>query len=213
MNLSIKAWKVFRSWGEKSRDWISYSPQNLCDLSRRGFIKAGILAAASAVATFSSQSAIAGLLDYLPAERILSFYNIHTGESLRTVYFSAENYLCDAVRAIHHILRDHRNDTLHVIDLSLMDLLFALRLKLDNDEPFHIISGYRSPATNAALHKHSQKVAPNSLHVLGKAIDIRLPGCGLPNLRRAALDLQAGGVGYYPRSGFIHLDVGPVRSW
>ena len=172
-----------------------------------------MLATASAVASFSSPSSFAGILDSLPAERFLSFFNTHTGETLNAVYFSAGNYLTEAIEAIQYILRDHRTDGIHSIDLSLLNLLFAVGLKLKNDQPFHIISGYRTPATNATLHKRNPKVASNSLHILGKAVDVRLPGCDLTTLRRAALDLQGGGVGYYPESDFVHLDVGPVRSW
>jgi uncharacterized protein YcbK (DUF882 family) len=94
-----------------------------------------------------------------------------------------------------------------------LDLLFALRNQLDTHETFHIISGYRSRETNARLRAHSTGIAENSLHLVGKAIDIRIPGRQLGTLRKAAVALQGGGVGYYPKSDFVHVDVGRVRYW
>jgi len=210
----MKNWIPRSSQGKKSFDLISHSSRVVkYRLSRRGFLKAGLGAAVSAVSSFSPRPSFAVLLDPLPTERILSFYNPHTGEALKVVYCRAGDYLAEAIKKIHCILRDHRTNQVRSIDLPLLDLLYALQAKLQTDQPFHIISGYRSPVTNADLCKQNRQVAPNSLHVLGKAIDIRVPECDLSTLRRAALDLHGGGVGYYPKSGFIHLDVGPVRSW
>ena len=114
---------------------------------------------------------------------------------------------------INRVLRDHRNGQKHEIDRRLLDLLCELRLKLDTTQPLHIISGYRSPATNALLHSKSDGVATRSLHMLGKAADIRIPGRELSLLRKTALSMKAGGVGYYPESDFVHVDVGRVRTW
>jgi uncharacterized protein YcbK (DUF882 family) len=178
-------------------------------LTRRGFIKL----AGFATVSMASSPAIAGFRAALGEERSLSFYNLHTGESLKTVYRAASGYVTSALRDINYILRDFRANETKPIDPHLLDLLFALRTRLDTREPFHVISGYRSPVTNAMLHAHSEGVAPHSLHVEGKAIDIRVPGRELSTLRGAALNLRRGGVGYYPRSNFVHVDVGRVRFW
>lgn len=146
-------------------------------------------------------------------ERVLSFENLHTGEKLKTVYWAHGNYIHSNLADINHILRDHRTDDVKAIDPRLLDLLHELRLSVDSHKPFAIISGYRSPKTNAKLRTNSNGVAKRSMHLEGKAIDIRIPGQNLSNLRRAALSLRGGGVGYYPKSGFIHMDTGRVRSW
>ena len=146
-------------------------------------------------------------------ERRLSLYNIHTGERLSTIYWAQGRYLDEALHRIDHVLRDHRDNSVHPMDPALLDLLVALQSRLGTHEPFHVISGYRSPATNARLRKVSTGVAKRSLHMQGKAIDIRLPGVELKTLRRTALAMKAGGVGYYPKSGFVHVDTGRVRHW
>ena len=110
-------------------------------------------------------------------------------------------------------MRDFRNDAVHPIDPHLIDLLAVLRQRLGAHAPIQVLSAYRSPATNAMLASMSEGVATNSLHLQGRAIDIRLPGRPLSAVRRAALVLRGGGVGYYPRSNFVHLDVGSVRRW
>ena len=114
---------------------------------------------------------------------------------------------------IDHILRDHRTGETKDIDVRLLDLLHRLARAVATDGPFHVISGYRSSKTNASLRSHGGGVAANSLHLLGQAIDIRLPGLKLRDLYKAAVDLRAGGVGIYPASDFVHVDVGRVRTW
>lgn len=146
-------------------------------------------------------------------ERSLGFLNLHTKEVLETVYWSGGEYRATAIEAINHILRDHRADVACSMDLGLLDLLYALKRKLGAEDPFQVISGYRTPETNAWLRKKRGGVAKHSLHVLGKAVDLMLPSHSLRQLHRAAQSLQAGGVGYYPGSGFVHLDVGRVRHW
>jgi uncharacterized protein YcbK (DUF882 family) len=148
-----------------------------------------------------------------PDHRRLAFSNTHTGERLDVVYSEGGRYLEDALAAIDHLLRDHRTDEVRPIDRALLDVLASLRDKLDTAEPFHVISGYRSPATNAKLAAASGGVARNSLHLQGRAIDIRVPGRPLAQVRGAALAMGAGGVGYYRSSDFVHLDTGRVRSW
>lgn len=149
----------------------------------------------------------------LAAPRALAFENLHTGEKLSTVYWADGRYIGGAVGAINNILRDHRNGEVHAMDPRLFDLLYALRGVLDTSVPFQIISGYRSPRTNAMLANHSDGVARHSLHTEGLAIDIRVPGRALATVRDAALSLRGGGVGYYRRSDFVHVDTGRVRAW
>ena len=129
------------------------------------------------------------------------------------MYWLGGDYVASSLSDINRVLRDHRNGQKHEIDRRLLDLLCELRLKLDTTQPLHIISGYRSPATNALLHSKSDGVATRSLHMLGKAADIRIPGRELSLLRKTALSMKAGGVGYYPESDFVHVDVGRVRTW
>lgn len=176
-------------------------------VSRRAFLRLGTGIAAgllcpAAVASLGAQP-----------ERSLAFYNTHTGESLQTVYWAAGEYLEDGLREINSILRDHRADKIYPMDRNLLDLLTALQAEVNCRNAFHVISGYRSPATNASLRGKSSGVARRSYHMQGKAIDIRLPGCALADLHKAALSLKAGGVGSYAASDFIHVDVGPVRRW
>lgn len=146
-------------------------------------------------------------------ERALSFYNTHTGEQLRAVYWAQGEYVPEALAEIDRILRDHRSGDVKPIAPRLLDLAHALRRSLDTDAPLHVISGYRSPATNARLAGMSGGVATHSLHLHGAAMDVRLPGRELRDLHRAALALQGGGVGYYARSDFVHIDIGRVRRW
>ena len=121
----------------------------------------------------------------------------------------------DAVQAMNKVLRDHRNGEVHAMDRDLYDLLDALAAKVESRQPFQVISGYRSPASNAKLAAASKgkQVADRSLHIKGKAMDIRLEGDNLRHLHKAALSLGRGGVGYYPVSNFVHVDTGRVRTW
>lgn len=145
--------------------------------------------------------------------RRLAFINTHTGDTFSDAYWVSGNYVPDAMAAINHVMRDHRSGEAHAIDPRLLDQLHALKGLVDASAPFQIISGYRSPATNAALHDASSGVATRSLHMDGRAIDIRVRGVELPRLRDAALGMNAGGVGYYEASDFIHVDTGRVRRW
>jgi uncharacterized protein YcbK (DUF882 family) len=146
-------------------------------------------------------------------ERRLSFYNLHTGESLATTYWADGRYIPSSAAEIDFIFRDFRTGDVKNIDFRLLDLLHDLRRTMESDEAFHVISGFRSPKTNKMLTQKSNAVAKKSLHMLGMAADVRLPGRALDDLRQAALSLKLGGVGYYPKSNFIHVDVGRVRFW
>ena len=140
-------------------------------------------------------------------------HNLHTGDELDTVYYEDGQYVPGALAEARRVLRDWRNGEEHAMDARLFDVLHAISDKVTAKGPFQILSGYRSKTTNAMLHSHSEQVAQHSQHMLGKALDIILPGVELSHLRQAALSLKAGGVGFYPQSGFVHVDVGPVRQW
>ncbi len=147
------------------------------------------------------------------ASRELRFTHTHTSERLAVEYFKGGTYQPDSLAAINHLLRDFRTGEVHTIDPSLLDLLHGLKDRTGSRQPFQVISGYRSPATNAALRLHSEGVASGSLHMQGQAIDIRLADVPLTKLRAAALDVRRGGVGYYPASDFVHVDTGRPRVW
>ena len=147
------------------------------------------------------------------APRSVSLYNTHTGEWVRTVYWADGHYIREAVRDINWVLRDHHSDEVRPMNAGVLDVLGMLRSRLDSREPFLVISGYRSPATNEWLRKESSGVAEHSLHMKGQAIDLCAPGRSLKKVHEAALNLRLGGVGYYPDSDFIHVDTGRVRRW
>jgi uncharacterized protein YcbK (DUF882 family) len=147
------------------------------------------------------------------ATRSLRFENLHTGETLAVEYFAAGRYVPDALTSVDRLLRDFRTGEVAVIDVALLDLMHRISVLTASGRPFQVISGYRSPATNQALHERSTGVANASLHMRGQAIDIRLPDTPLATLHEAALSMRAGGVGYYPKSGFVHVDTGRVRAW
>jgi uncharacterized protein YcbK (DUF882 family) len=144
---------------------------------------------------------------------VLAFSHLHTGERLELEYFSAGAYLPDALGAVNHLLRDFRTGDVGTIDPALLDLLHTLRERTGTRQPYQIISGYRSPATNQMLHDRSSGVATKSLHMSGQAIDIRLSDVPLARLRDTALSMRSGGVGFYPGSDFVHVDTGRVRAW
>jgi uncharacterized protein YcbK (DUF882 family) len=145
--------------------------------------------------------------------RRLSFYSLHTQESLSAVYWQDGRLLPDALAEIDWHLRDFRTGDVHPIDPGLLDLLHRLSRTMGYDRPIHVISGYRCAKTNAMLAARNGGVAKNSYHVHGMAIDLRLSGRSLRDVQRAALELAGGGVGFYPRSDFVHVDTGPVRRW
>ena len=145
--------------------------------------------------------------------RALALSNLHTGEHMTIDYWENGTYVPDALAAIDHLLRDYRNNEVHVIEPKLLDLLTLLHSKVESSAPFEVISGYRSPATNAMLHAESHGVAAKSLHMQGMAIDIRLADRALDVLHATARNMRLGGVGYYPASDFVHVDVGRVRYW
>ena len=147
-------------------------------------------------------------------ERYLAFYNPNTGETIRQVYWTPrDGYIRESIKTISWGLRDHHNNQVKAFDVNVLDQLYALQLQLGTRAPVHVISAYRSPMTNGALHERYRGVARNSYHIQAMALDIRLSGGGIADLYRAARGLGAGGVGYYPRSNFVHIDSCPVRYW
>jgi len=146
-------------------------------------------------------------------ERALSLYNQHTGESLYSVFWYEGEYQEDSLKEINYLFRDYRSNLIHPIDTSLLDLLYQITQASGSYKPIDIISGYRSPKTNQKLRKRSRHVAKNSYHIKGKAVDIKIANRSSKQVYKAAKALKAGGVGYYPRSGFVHVDTGPVRHW
>jgi uncharacterized protein YcbK (DUF882 family) len=174
-------------------------------VSRRAFLRgAGI----AAVGVAASRRSLAQ-----DARRELSFVHTHTGERLTAVYFENGAYREPVLAQVNQLLRDFRTETVFPIDRGVLDRLFAVQGLTGNREPFEVISGYRSPATNAALRRVSHGVAEHSLHMQGRAIDVRL--CGFPTVQLAQLSRQqlGGGTGFYRVSDFVHLDTGAVRIW
>lgn len=143
----------------------------------------------------------------------LYFRNSHTGESFNGVYRVGNKYLPEAFDQISHLLRDTRNGEAFPIDPRTIDIIYVVQRMLGTTEPYQVLSGYRSPRTNAMLARVSYGVARHSLHMTGQAIDVRLTDKTSGNIRDCARELHAGGVGYYPKSNFVHIDSGSFRTW
>lgn len=176
------------------------------NLSRRGFLKLGMIAGALPFPAWAGPAPSG-------AERRLRFDNLHTGEKVDLAYWAEGDYLPESLTEINRVLRDFRTEEVAAIDTGLLDLLHRVSTAMGTSRPFQVISGYRSPVTNLMLVENTSGVAKHSLHMDGKAIDVRIPGIALTDLRRTGLMLRGGGVGYYPASNFVHLDVGRVRTW
>lgn len=189
--------------------------------SRRAFLqqsaRAMQMAAVGGVLAAGSQAAQAFSVSGVTTgghSRLLAFEHLHTNEHLSLVYAVGDAVLPQAQMQLDHFLRDHYTGDVGAIDPQLFDLLHRLRTTLGASSPFQVISGYRSPFTNERLRTtRAGGVAKYSLHMDGKAIDIRMPGVALADLRDAAISLQAGGVGFYSRENFVHVDTGSVRTW
>lgn len=179
-------------------------------IDRRRFLRMGGIAAA---ATALAPAAALAMLSAPVTPRRLKFYNLHTGEQLDVVYHENGHYVPQALAEIDYILRDFRANAIKPIHPGLLDLVVAIRRRLHTDAEVAVISGYRTPQTNAMLAAHSDGVAHHSLHIDGMALDWRVPGRTLEQLHQVALAMRGGGVGYYPRSDFVHVDVGRVRYW
>ena len=178
-------------------------------ITRRDLLALGLVTAASTIFPLKARA----VSEKISSQKELFFYNVYTKENINTVYWKDGMYLPDELARINHIFRDIRSGKEREININLLDLLFKVKEQLKSEDPFHVMSGYRTPKSNAMLRKRKKGVAKNSLHMYGKAVDISIPGYSLRGIRKAAMKLQAGGVGYYPRSKFLHLDVGEVRYW
>jgi len=180
---------------------------------RRSFLKSSaLLASVLGVPALARASAPTDTAD-AARERTLRMYNTHTGESLRSVFWADGNFVPDAMNDINKLLRDHRNNQIAAIDPKLLFLLDQVSSQVASGSVLHIISGYRSAESNQLLANKSNGVARHSMHLEGKAIDVRIPGRDLASLHKAALRAGGGGVGYYPDSQFVHLDTGRMRNW
>jgi uncharacterized protein YcbK (DUF882 family) len=175
---------------------------------RRSFLLAagGLFGAAACLAATPVLAALRG-------SRTVRFVHTHTGETLRATYFQDGAYQPECLQQVDQLLRDFRTGDVHRIDPGVLDILFDLQSLADRDDAFEVISGYRSPATNAMLHSRSEGVAQHSMHLEGRAIDVRLPGFATRELAAHARTLGRGGVGFYARSDFVHVDTGRVRFW
>ncbi len=188
-------------------------------IPRRVFLRAscGVLAStigsSLAVPAFAQLAAPALIGLKEKNSRTLALENLHTGERLKVDYWVEGKYVPDALSSLNRTLRDWRTGEVHAMEPKLLDLLSLLGRSLESNAGFEVICGYRSPVTNAMLHQTSSGVASNSLHMVGQAIDIRVADRRLDKLRDTALAMKVGGVGYYPSSNFVHVDVGAVRHW
>ena len=178
---------------------------NGIELSRRRFVKLGAYGLLAPL--------FAGMRKWEPTEKSLSLFNPHTEESLDTVFWADGEYLYGPLTKINYFMRDFRTGEIKSIDTRILELLYSIQKRMHVNQPLHIISGYRSPETNALLRKNDKGVSRKSLHMFGKAVDISLPDVDLLSLRNVTKRLRVGGVGYYPKSGFIHADLGRPRYW
>lgn len=181
-------------------------------ISRRDVMKAGLWAAAG---TFLLPSVAEAAAVKMPSSGSydIAFVNTHTGEKFSGTYRVGAKYLPDAFEEINYVLRDFRTNEVFPIDPRVIDIIYMVHRKTGRNQPLEILSGYRSPKTNAMLRDASTGVARNSMHLSGQAIDFRMAGVSTRGLRDIATGFKAGGVGYYPRSDFVHVDTGKFRTW
>ncbi|MGA1863723.1 MAG: YcbK family protein [bacterium] len=187
------------------------------NLSRRSLIKLGLFALGASLIKRPAFAAINSVVSsdrrVISPEKRLFFYNTHTEETLKVIYWYNGDYLYESLDDINYIFRDHYTGEIKTIDTRLIELLHDIYERMETKKPFHIVSGYRTRSTNSLLRSTNRGVARRSLHIYGKAVDIYLPDCRLSSLRKTAIDLKGGGVGYYPNRNFVHVDVGRVRYW
>ena len=202
---------------------------------RRRFLKSGTATLLAAVAGGASNTALANrargghvpLVKKVEASepqgevaalesmmnRRLHLVNSHTGDNVDVVYYTHGIFMNDNISKLNNLMRDRRANTATQMDTTLYDQLFLLRTLLDTDKPVHVLSGYRTPETNAKLRRRSKGVAKYSLHMEGRAADIYIPGIPIKTVQKTMLEMQAGGVGVYSKSNFVHIDTGQVRHW
>ena len=190
-------------------------------MDRRSFLRTSIQASGAMTAAMAAPQVLAAPQSLIlpnadlhsAADKSLHLYNIHTGETLKSTFYAEGQLIEDSLLEIDRFLRDHRSGDATLISRNLLQDIYQLQAQFQPKQAIEIISAYRSPKTNEYLQSLGRKVAKRSLHMQGKAIDIRIPGTQLKHVRKAALAMKSVGVGYYPRSGFVHLDVGRVRQW
>ncbi|MCS7307721.1 MAG: YcbK family protein [Aquificaceae bacterium] len=181
-------------------------------MTRRDLIKSLGFIGFTLMGSSLSFGSLLNSISFREGARSLNLYALNTGESIKTVYWIDGVYIQGALKEIDYLLRDHRSGQVTQIDTNLLDLLYLIT-SLSEKERIVVISGYRAPSTNEYLRKRKRGIARESYHTLGKAVDIRIEGMPLTALRDLAIGLRAGGVGYYPKSGFVHLDTGTFRYW
>lgn len=180
-------------------------------LSRRSLLKAGAaLIASMALPELASASTTTA---FRTASRSVYLVNPHTGDELKTVYWEKGIYHPEALKDIAYIMRDQHTQDMAPVDPRLLDILYSLQSKLETSRPFEMVCGYRTPRSNAIIYKHERGVGRNSYHMYGRAVDVRMPNRSAAQIQHAAWALQQGGVGYYPKAGFVHIDTGGVRRW
>ena len=182
----------------------------LTGITRRGLL--GVFAATAVVAAPTYSNAF-GFLKGAGDIRRVKMYSGRTGESIDTIYWIEGEYIPEVLKEINHFMRDWRTDGTAKMDPRNMDVISAAHRLMDVKEPYMLLSGYRSAATNAMLRSKSGGVAKNSLHMKGQAADLRLKSRSVSQMARAAEACSGGGVGHYYRSNFVHMDCGPVRTW
>lgn len=179
--------------------------------TRRNMLKASAAAAAALVMPSFSQASVNPA--FKAPYRSVFLINPHTGDKLKTTYWEKGVYHSEPLKDIAYMLRDHRSEDMSPIDPRLIDILYMLQATLNTQSPFEVVCGYRTPRSNAFIYKRERGVARNSYHMYGRAIDIRMKDRNAGLIQRAAWSLQQGGVGYYPKAGFVHLDTGGIRRW
>lgn len=187
----------------------------MTDTVSGGFTRRGLLAAFAAT-TITAAPTFANAAGFLRGGgdiRWIKMYSGRTGERIDMIYWIEGEYIGDAVKEVHHFMRDWRTNDVKSIDLRTIDIMAAAHNMMDVSEPYMLLSGYRSPKTNAMLRSRSSGVAKNSLHLKGQAADLRLNSRSVGQMARAASACRAGGVGRYSGSNFVHMDCGPVRTW
>ena len=204
----MQLWTDSAEQNDGTRD--SMTTFNSKGVSRRGVLSAFAATALVAAPTYSNAF---GLLRGAGDVRKLNMYSGRTGERLNTVYWIDGEYVPEALKEVNRFMRDWRLDSSTTMDTRTIDILAASHRMLDTDTPYLLLSGYRSPKTNAMLRSKSRAVARNSLHMKGQAADIRISGRSVSQISRAAISCSAGGVGKYSRSNFVHMDYGPIRVW
>lgn len=194
----------------RRRDRRLMAGNSTTGMTRRAVLGAFAATTLTAAPTFSNA---AGFLRGAGDIRRIRMYSGRTGERIDMIYWIEGQYIKDAVKEVNYFMRDWRTDSVKSIDLRTVDIMAASHNLLDVNEPYMLLSGYRSPKTNAMLRSRSRGVAKNSLHMRGQAADLRLSSRSVHQMARAATACQGGGVGRYSRSNFVHMDCGIVRSW